>query len=138
MRAFHRLCFLVLVAGFGLLRVIAVATSPTAAPMPPAVPSPLDTLFDPNVPQRGLWKRFGLPNMFGNVDWRKLPSLSARVLAWEGGNRFKLDNGQVWEGSEPITYELVGAEIEIQARPFGQFALIVNGKDTKLRVIRLR
>jgi hypothetical protein len=109
-----------------------------AASTVPAAPSPIDQLSDPNAPKRGLWDRFGLPNMFGDVDWRKMPPLRARVTEWAGGNRFRLDNGQVWEGSEPITYELPGREIEIQARPFGQFALIVNGQDTKLRVIRLK
>lgn len=85
----------------------------------------------------GLMQRFGLP-LFDDVDWRNLPPLRARVTKWEGGNRFVLDNGQVWEGYDPITYELVGKEIEIQARPHGQFALVVEGANTKLRVMRLR
>jgi len=85
----------------------------------------------------GLMQRFGLP-LFDDGDWRTMPPLRAKVAKWEGGNRFKLDNGQVWEGFEPITYELVGKEIEIQARPHGQFALIVDGVSTTLRVMRLR
>jgi hypothetical protein len=67
-----------------------------------------------------------------------MPPLRAKFLKWEGGNRFKLDNGQVWEGAEPITYELAGRDLEIQARPHGQFALVVDGVNTTLRVIRLR
>lgn len=85
----------------------------------------------------GLLERFGLP-LFEDADWRTLPPLRAKVVKWEGGNRFKLDNNQVWEGYEPITYELVGKEIEIQARPHGQFALSVDGVNTTLRVMRLR
>lgn len=87
--------------------------------------------------KKGLLQRFGLP-VFDHTDWRALPPLKARVVKWEGGNRFVLDNGQVWEGFEPITYELVGKDIEIQARPMGQFALVVDGVNTTLRVMRLR
>ena len=100
-----------------------VAKAATAAPAAPANP--------------GLMQRFGLP-VFDDTDWRTLPPLRAKVTQWEGGNRFKLDNGQVWEGFEPITYELVGKQIEIQARPHGQFALVVEGVNTTLRVMRLR
>lgn len=85
----------------------------------------------------GFFSRFGLP-LFNDSDWKSMPPLKAKVVKWEGGNRFKLDNGQVWEGFEPITYELPGKEIEIQARPHGQFALIVEGNNTTLRVMRLR
>lgn len=85
----------------------------------------------------GFFARFGLP-LFGDDDWKSMPPLKAKVVKWEGGNRFKLDNGQVWEGSDSIPYELPGKEIEIQARPHGQFALVVEGKNTTLRVMRLR
>ena len=85
----------------------------------------------------GFFSRFGLP-LFNDSDWRSMPPLKAKVTKWEGGNRFRLDNGQVWEGFEPITYELPGKDIEIQARPHGQFALIVEGENTTLRVMPLR
>jgi len=87
--------------------------------------------------KRGLLQRFGLP-VWDDNDWRSLPPLKAKVIAWESANRFKLDNGQVWEGFEPITYELAGKEIEIHARPHGQFTLFVDGQNTTLRVMRLR
>lgn len=87
--------------------------------------------------QPGLMQRFGLP-LFEDSDWRSMPPLKAKVTKWEGGNRFRLDNGQVWEGFEPITYDLIGKPIEIQARPHGQFALVVDGINTTLRVMRLR
>jgi len=87
--------------------------------------------------KRSMLERFGLP-VFGEGDWRDLPPLKAKVVAWAGGNRFKLDNGQVWEGAVPIPYELTGKDIEIQARPMGQFALIVEGANTTIRVMRLK
>jgi hypothetical protein len=82
-------------------------------------------------------ERFGLP-MFDQTDWRDVPPLRATVTSWLSANRFKLDNGQVWEGMEPITYELPGKPVEIRARPHGQFALTVDGKNTTLRVKRVR
>jgi hypothetical protein len=87
-------------------------------------------------PKRGMLERFGLP-MFDQTDWRDVPPLQAKVTSWLSANRFKLDNDQVWEGMEPITYELVGKPIEIHARPSGQFALTVDGKNTMLRVKRV-
>jgi hypothetical protein len=88
-------------------------------------------------PNPGLMERFGLP-LFDDTEWRTLPPLRAKVAKWQGGNRFLLDNGQVWEGYEPITYDILGKEIEIQARPHGQFALVVNGVNTTIRVMRLK
>ncbi len=85
----------------------------------------------------GLMQRFGLP-LFDDSDWRTMPPLRAKVVKWEGGNRFRLDNGQIWEGHDQITYDLPGKEIEIHARPHGQFALVVDGVNTTLRVMRLR
>jgi hypothetical protein len=95
----------------------------TAAPTSPVSP--------------GFFQRFGLP-LFDDNDWRAMPPLQAKVVKWEGGNRFRLDNGQIWEGTETITYDLPGKAIEIQARPHGQFALVVDGVNTTLRVMRLR
>ncbi|MBP7481439.1 MAG: hypothetical protein KA788_02790 [Lacunisphaera sp.] len=103
-----------------LTKARAAATAPTTAQLNPS-----------------LMQRFGLP-LFDDGDWRTMPPLRARFAKWEGGNRFRLDNGQVWEGSEPITYDLAGKDLEIQARPHGQFALVVDGVNTTLRVIRLR
>ena len=81
-------------------------------------------------------ERFGLPSF--NGDWKNEPILKARATGWVGGNSFALDNGQVWEGVEPITVELVGREVEIQPRPAGAFALSVDGKNTTLRVRRVK
>lgn len=86
--------------------------------------------------KRGFLERFGLSDP--GPDWQTLPSLQARVLKWESKNRFQLDNGQVWEGNEPIVHELVGRNVEIQPRPHEQFALIIEGSNTMTRVRRVR
>lgn len=99
-----------------------------------AAPAPIAL---PEERKRGAFERFGLP-FFDAIDWRNLPPLRAKVLAWETPNRFRLDNGQVWEGYEPIPYELVGRDIEIHARPNNQFALVLDGKVTGSRLFRLR
>jgi hypothetical protein len=88
--------------------------------------------------KRGLLERFGLPDLSFSQDWRDVPSLKAKCTGWVGGNSFKLDNGQVWEGLEPIPMELPNRDIEIQARPGGQFALAVDGQNTTIRVHRIK
>jgi hypothetical protein len=82
--------------------------------------------------------RFGLPEISMTQDWRTQPSLKAHCVGWASGNSFKLDNGQVWEGVDPIEMELTNHDIEIQPRPDSQFALIVDGKNTTMRVIRVK
>ena len=82
--------------------------------------------------------RVGLPDISLSQDWKSLPSVKARCTGWATGNSFKLDNDQVWEGVEPIRMELAGREIEIQPRPNGGFALVVDGKNTTMRVIRVK
>jgi hypothetical protein len=99
--------------------------------------APASTEADATSRKRGFLERFGLPASDG-ADWRDVPPLRATVTEWVSVNRFKLDNDQVWEGMEPITYELVGKPIEIHARPSRQFALTVDGKNTMLRVKRVR
>lgn len=97
-----------------------------------------ETIVIAPMPERSQnWaERMGLP--FSGGDWRSYPPLKAKVVAMEGPNRFRLDNNQVWEGQETITYELVGRNIEIQARPAGSFALQIDGINTTLRVRRIR
>ena len=80
---------------------------------------------------------FGLTAKDG-PDWQNIPPLKAKVVKWETPSRFRLDNGQVWESADMIVYDLIGMEVEIQARPNGRFALIVNGQNTTLRISRVR
>jgi hypothetical protein len=86
--------------------------------------------------KRGVLERFGIPTL--NNDWRSAPALKARATGWVGGNSFALDNGQVWEGTEPIPFEIAGRDIEIQPRPAGAFALSIEGKNTTVRVRRVK
>ena len=83
-------------------------------------------------------QRFGLPDLSFSQDWREEPGISGTVTRWVGGNSFKLDNGQIWEGLEPIPFELVNRKIEIKPRPNGQFALEVEGTNTTIRIHRLK
>lgn len=86
--------------------------------------------------QKGWLDRFGLPTF--SEDYRDQASIKGRCTAWVGGNRFRLDNGQVWEGLETISFELVGKEIEIQPRPGNLFNLVVDDKNTTVRVRRIK
>ena len=101
--------------------------TPVAGPVAPAVATR----------PAGKPTSFGLPS-YDVADWRTEPPLRARVLKWDQPNRFRLDNGQVWEGFEVITYEILNKEIEIHARPHDQYTLVVDGQNTKLRVIRIK
>lgn len=88
--------------------------------------------------EKSLLNRIGLPDLSFNQEWRDLPGVKARVTGWVGGNSFRLDNGQVWQGAEPISFELANREVEISPRPGGHFSLSVEGKNTTVRVIRVK
>lgn len=88
--------------------------------------------------KKSVLERFGLPEISFSQEWRDQPALKAKVTGWVGGNSFKLDNGQVWEGMEPIPFELVNRDVEIAPRPNSQFALVVDGKNTTVRVRRVK
>jgi len=87
---------------------------------------------------KSILQRFGLPDISFSQDWKEKAGLSGKVTGWVGGNSFKLDNGQIWEGQEPIPFELVDRQVEISPRPNGQFALVVEGKNTTIRVRRVK
>ena len=84
-----------------------------------------------------IFSTFGL-RVVPKSDWQSQPALKAKVISWVSANQFLLDNQQVWEGTESIPYQLENKNIEIQARPLGNFALIVEGTNTTIRVIRIR
>ena len=84
-----------------------------------------------------LWERFGLIKL-SESDWRTQPPMIARCTGWQGGNRFALDNGQVWEGLENIPFEIEGKQVTIEARPLGNFALKLDEKSAVVRVKRLK
>jgi hypothetical protein len=121
-------------------------TVPAPAPTPPAsapAPQPSAALAatatptaDPK-PKSGLLERIGLTRHTG-PDWRDQPPLEARATAWLTVNRFTLDNGQVWEGTETIPFDLAGKDIVIEARPNESFALKLKSGSAPIRVRRVK
>ncbi len=85
-----------------------------------------------------VWERFGFASNRGEPHWRDTPPLRAKVVSWQGANRFVLDNGQVWEGVSTIPFELLGEEVAIEARPAGNFALSLDGRSTAVHVRRVK
>lgn len=86
---------------------------------------------------RGFWDRFGLSRITDS-DWRNQPPLKARCTGWQGGNRFVLDNGQVWEGVERIPFDVAGKPVIIEARPLGNYALKLEEKGIAAMVHRVK
>ena len=84
---------------------------------------------------KSIWERFGLTK---GVDWRDQTPLVSKVLGWKSPNRFLLDNGQEWEGMEPIRFEIVDREVTISARPNDQFSLSTDGTGNGVRVRRVK
>ena len=113
------------------LRAKAAAESEAAAvaAAPAAVPAA--------GPKRSLWARFGLVGA-AEQERRERPIMQAKVTAWKGANGFVLDNGQVWEGIDPIREELVGRTIGIKEGRLGSFLLLLDDVDTKVRVHRVK
>ncbi|MBI5691322.1 MAG: hypothetical protein HZC55_14655 [Verrucomicrobia bacterium] len=112
-------------------RLLAIVENPVPTEPPPgANPAESAAL------RSRYWESFGLEKIRG--DWREAPPMKARVTSWQGANRFALDTGQVWEGLEPIPFDLLGQEITIEARPLNNFALKVGDNALAVRVRRLR
>jgi|UniRef100_UPI00404B8D0C hypothetical protein len=88
--------------------------------------------------KQSILERFGLPDFSINQEWKEEPGIVGTVTKWVGGNSFKLDNGQIWEGQEPIPFELVNRKVEIKPRPNGMFALEVEGQNTTVRIRRVK
>jgi hypothetical protein len=109
------------------------ATAPAAAPGVASISAPSHA----NERRSGFWEKYTLPKLY-NDDWKSIPPMVAKVTAWQGGNGFVLDNGQVWEGVEPIPFELPGREVTIEARPGDSYALRMGEKSTVVRVRRVR
>jgi hypothetical protein len=109
----------------------AVATAPApASPDAPPGASPAEAA----VVRSRFWEKFGRAKV---ADWRNEPPMKAKVTSWQGSNRFSLDTGQVWEGQEPIPFELPGQEVIIEARPMGAFVLRLNENSMTVRVRRV-
>lgn len=116
------------------------AGRPAAAALPtgePPVPAPGATPAEAAVQRSRFWERFGFGKL-SDADWRRQPPMVARVTGWQGANRFALDTGQVWEGTEMIPYEILGQEVTISARPAGNFSLQLKAGSAEVRVRRVR
>lgn len=104
-------------------------------------PTPVSTTPIPQAPaaapKPGLFERFGFTRSSG-PDWRSQPPLEARATGWLTVNRFTLDNGQVWEGTEGIPFDLAGREIVIEARPGEAFVVRLKSGSAPIRVRRVK
>jgi hypothetical protein len=89
----------------------------------------------PIVASKSIWERFGLVK---GLDWRDQTPLVAKVLGWKSPNRFLLDNGQEWESTEPIRFEIVDKEVTISARPSDTYALSIEAGTNGPRVRRVK
>ena len=102
----------------------------------PPEPPPGATTAEKAAARSRFWERFGLGK--STADWRKQPPMLAKCTGWQGANRFVLDTGQVWEGDEPIPFDLPGRDVIIEARPMGAFALKLDDNSVVVRVHRVR
>lgn len=112
-------------------RLLNIVETPASEKAPPGT-----TAVEAAVIRSRYWEKFGLEKAPG--DWRSQPPLKAKVTAWQGSNRFALDTGQVWEGVEPIPFELLGQEVTIEARPMNSYALKLGEGSLTVRVRRVR
>jgi hypothetical protein len=112
-------------------RLLQIVETPASSEPPPGTSS-----VEAAVLRSRYWDRFGLDKIKG--DWRAQPAMRAKVTAWQGSNRFALDTGQVWEGVEPIPFELLGQEVLIEARPMGSYALKLASDSMSVSVRRVR
>jgi len=104
---------------------------------PPSVPVVVSEESPPPPKKTSLWERFGLPAPAE----KKQPEraiMYAKATAWHGANGFVLDNGQVWQGIDPIRDELVGHDIGIREGRLGSFLLLVDGVETDVRLHRVK
>lgn len=106
--------------------------APTAAPAAAAEPVAPAAVEKPS-----RWARFGLGKAVEKApEAREL--MKARVTALRGSNGFELDNGQIWAGIDLIRVDLLGREIAVQEGRLGSFLLIVDGRDTNVRLRRVK
>jgi hypothetical protein len=112
----------------------AAVASAAGLPAQPAAPAPTPTAAEVALAKARFWDRFGLDKV---DDWRAQQPMVAKVTGWQGGNRFSLETGQVWEGLEPIPFDPLGQDVTIEARPMNAFALKLR-ESVAVRVRRLK
>jgi hypothetical protein len=73
-----------------------------------------------------------------------LESITAKVIGgfagWSGDTVFDLDNGQVWQQSNPGRFEYAGSDraVTIRRAAFGSFLLSPEGLNRSIRVKRIK
>lgn len=105
----------------------------------PSHPSVAVVVSEEPPPQKkaSFWERFGLPAP-AKKEAPELAVMHAKATAWHGANGFVLDNGQVWQGIDPIRYEVVGHDIGVREGKLGSYLLLVDGVETGVRLHRVR
>lgn len=117
-------------------RQVQATSVPASSPPAASVANPAVTPAEQAAARARQWESFGFGKVTG--DWRAQPAMPAKVTGWVAANRFSLDTGQVWEGMEPIPFELPGRDVVIEVRPMGAFALKVDEGAFTVRVRRVR
>ncbi|PRH83454.1 hypothetical protein C6N40_02050 [Arenimonas caeni] len=106
---------------------IARETEQVASSLPAATPAEVDN--------RGFSGRSG-PQ--GEI----ISSISGQFSGWKGaGDRFTLDNGQVWQVTDSATrlsVNLVNPEVVIEPGAFNSWSLRVVGYNTRAKVKRIK
>lgn len=113
------------------------ANAAVPVPVSATVSVPVSAAAPPPANEPSSWAQFGMP---AAPDKKKTEYavMHATATAWHGANGFVLDNGQVWQGIDPIRDELVGRDVGIQAGKLGSFLLLVDGKETNVRLHRVK
>lgn len=105
---------------------IAEETGKVASTLPAATPM---------VDNRGFYERSG-------PDGAIITTISGEFRGWDGrGDRFTLDNGQVWEvtdSSTRLSVKLDNPEVTIEPGVLGAWYLKVQGYNTRARVKRIK
>ena len=110
----------------------------TKAAPPAAPPATTAGSTAATAERHSVWARFGLGKPAEKESRPAAQMMQAKVKALRGANGFVLDNGQVWEGIDPIRDELAGREIGILEGRFGSFLLVVEGEETNVRLRRVK
>jgi hypothetical protein len=113
------------------------ATAATPTVVLPPEPPPGATPAEIAAARSRFWDKFGI-GKFTSGDWRNQPAMKVKVTGWQGANRFVVDTGQVWEGVEPIPYEILGQEITIMARAAGACVMKLNETSVEVLVRRVK
>ena len=120
-----------------------VARAPIAAPSAPAVitqPEVKEAAINEAKPRGSEEEEFGLAKP-KKIKSRTLPILSAAPFGAKGYMRFTLENGEVWQQTEPGRFSLGRADpdlLTIKRAAFGSFRGRANDKGSGVRMRRVK